>query len=127
MIEAALTARALGLGEHIGRHAPFLRSVRRAVDYDLIGLGENDEALGASEVTLLVRQVLPPLSDRLADRLPQAPLLSIAATARPSTPTNRHCSATSDNSRVHASSSRVGARGTHTSTEEQTNRLGSTP
>jgi len=70
VIEAALTARALGLGEHAGRHAPFLRSIRRALDYDLIGLDEHNEPLSGGEVTLLVRQVLPPLSQRLADRLP---------------------------------------------------------
>ena len=43
VIEAALTARALGLGEHSGRHAPFLRSIRRALDYDLVGLAESDD------------------------------------------------------------------------------------
>jgi hypothetical protein len=70
VIEAALTARALGLGEHSGRHAPFLRSIRRALDYDLIGLDERDDPSAVSEVTLLVRRLPPPLSERLADRLP---------------------------------------------------------
>ena len=81
VIEAALTARALGLGEHAGRHAPFLRSVRRAVDYDLSSLDENDEALAASEVTLLVRRVLAPLSERLANRLPPGLALEHRRTA----------------------------------------------
>jgi hypothetical protein len=70
VIEAALTARALGLGPHSGRHAPFLRSIRRALDYDLIGLEEHNELAAVSEATLLVRRLLPPLSERLADRLP---------------------------------------------------------
>jgi hypothetical protein len=118
VIEAALTARALGLGEHAGRHAPFLRSVRRAVDYDLIGLDENDEALGASEVTLLVRRVLPPLSERLADRLP--PSLAIehrrygSAVHADESPLLSHVRQLA---RTHLQLE-VGARGTHTSIEE---------
>lgn len=68
VIEAA--ARALGLGERSGRHAPFLRSIRRALDYDLIGLQDHNELAAVSEATLLVRRLLPPLSERLADRLP---------------------------------------------------------
>jgi hypothetical protein len=31
-----ITARALGLGEHPGRPAPFLRSIHLAIDYDLV-------------------------------------------------------------------------------------------
>jgi hypothetical protein len=69
VVEASSTAKALGLGEHAGRHAPFLRSIRRAIDFDLLGLEETD-ALGSGAVTLLVRRLLPPLSERLADRLP---------------------------------------------------------
>ena len=71
VLDAALTARALGLGEHPGRHAPFLRSIRRAVDYDLISLGESDENSPESEVQLLVRRLVPMLSTRLAERLPE--------------------------------------------------------
>jgi hypothetical protein len=71
VLEAALTARALGLGEHPGRHAPFLRSIRRAIDYDLVSVGRHDENAPESEVQLLVRRLVPMLSDRLAERLPE--------------------------------------------------------
>jgi len=71
VLEAALTARALGLGEHPGRHAPFLRSIRRAIDYDLVSVGERDENSPESEVQLLVRRLVPLLSNRLAERLPE--------------------------------------------------------
>ncbi|HEY5274258.1 MAG TPA: hypothetical protein VIJ34_13625 [Acidimicrobiales bacterium] len=71
VLEAALTARALGLGEHPGRHAPFLRSIRRAIDYDLVSVGERDENSPQSEVQLLVRRLVPMLSNRLAERLPE--------------------------------------------------------
>jgi hypothetical protein len=71
ILEAALTARALGLGERPGRHAPFLRAVRRAIDYDLISLGERDEKSPETEVPLLVRRLVPLLSNRLAERLPE--------------------------------------------------------
>jgi hypothetical protein len=70
VIHSASTARALGLGERSGRHAPFLRSIRRAIDYDLIGIDEQDETSAATETTLLVRRLLPPLPARLAERLP---------------------------------------------------------
>jgi len=71
VIEAALTAKALGLGEHAGRHAPFLP----ALDSPRARLrphrpDPHDETHATREVTLLVRRLLPPLSDRLADRLP---------------------------------------------------------
>jgi hypothetical protein len=72
VVEASLTARALGLGEHPGRHAPFLRAIRRAIDYDLVVVGAHDETIGATEIPLLVRRLVPPLSARLADRLPEA-------------------------------------------------------
>jgi hypothetical protein len=71
ILEAALTARALGLGEHPGRHAPFLRAVRRAIDYDLVSIGERDERSPETEVPLLVRRLVPMLSKRLAERLPE--------------------------------------------------------
>jgi hypothetical protein len=71
VIEVALTARALGLGEHPGRHAPFLRSIRRAIDYDLVSVGERDQRSPESEVQLLVRRLVPLLSNRLAERLPE--------------------------------------------------------
>lgn len=71
VLQADLTARALGLGEHSGRHAPFLRSIRRAIDYDLMSVGERDDHAPDTEVSLLVRRLIPLLSDRLADRLPE--------------------------------------------------------
>jgi hypothetical protein len=71
LLDAALTARALGLGEHPGRHAPFLRSIRRAIDYDLVSVGEREENTPESEVQLLVRRLVPMLSNRLAERLPE--------------------------------------------------------
>jgi hypothetical protein len=71
IVETALTARALGLGEHPGRHAPFLRAVRRAIDYDLVSVGERDETSPESEFPLLVRRLVPPLPKRLAERLPE--------------------------------------------------------
>ena len=71
VLDAALTARSLGLGEHPGRHAPFLRSIRRAIDYDLVSVGERDENSPESEVQILVRRLVPMLSSRLAERLPE--------------------------------------------------------
>jgi hypothetical protein len=71
VLDAALTARSLGLGEHLGRHAPFLRSIRRAIDYDLLSVGECDDNSPESEVQLLVRRLVPMLSNRLAERLPE--------------------------------------------------------
>jgi hypothetical protein len=71
VIETSATAQALGLGEHPGRHAPFLRAVRRAIDYDLVSVGESDESSPETEILLLVRRLVPPLSKRLAERLPE--------------------------------------------------------
>jgi hypothetical protein len=71
ILETALTARALGLGEHPGRRAPFLRAVRRAIDFDLISVGERDEKSPETEIPLLVRRLIPLLSKRLAERLPE--------------------------------------------------------
>jgi hypothetical protein len=70
IVEASATAQALGLGQRSGRHTPFLRSIRRAIDYDLVTIGECDGACPEKELLLLVRRLVPPLSDRLADRLP---------------------------------------------------------
>jgi hypothetical protein len=41
ILEAALTARAFGLGEHAGRHTPFRRAVPRAVEFDPIIRGRS--------------------------------------------------------------------------------------
>src|SRR5665213_3337929 len=62
----------LGLGEHPGRHAPFFRAVRRAIDYDLISVGERNEKSPEAEVPLLVRRLVPLLSKRLAREHHQA-------------------------------------------------------
>jgi hypothetical protein len=59
VLEAALTARALGLGAHPGKHAPFLRAVRRAIDFDLVGVDEPDARFPETEVPLLVRRTCP--------------------------------------------------------------------
>src|SRR5665213_664386 len=61
----------LGLGEHPGRHAPFFRAVRRAIDYDLISVGERSEKSPETEVPLLVRRLVSLLSKRLAERPPE--------------------------------------------------------
>jgi len=61
---------ALGLGERAGRHAPLLRSLRRAGDYDMVMTPQADESNDAATTRLvLVRRALPPLSPRLVERL----------------------------------------------------------
>lgn len=62
-ISVADTARALGLGERLGRNGPFARTVARAVDFDMARL---------SPTTLAVRRRLPPLPRRHLARLPEA-------------------------------------------------------
>lgn len=57
------TARALGLGERLGRSGPFARTVARAVDFDMARL---------TGTTLAVRRRLPPLPRRHLARLPEA-------------------------------------------------------
>ncbi len=56
-------ARALGLGERPGRHGPFLRSVTRAVDFDM--------ARVVSPGAVAVRRLVPVLSPRHVARLPR--------------------------------------------------------
>jgi hypothetical protein len=58
------TARSLGLGttERQSRHSPFMRTLRRSIDFDMAQL--------RSESTLAVRRKLPPLSRRHLSRLP---------------------------------------------------------
>lgn len=62
------TARALGLGDHHGRHAPFRRAVNRTIQFDLA------RATGPEE--LEVRRRLPSLSRRQLLRL--GPQLQVA-------------------------------------------------
>jgi len=63
VIELADTARALGLGERSGRHAPFARTVGRAIDFEMAQLRDSS--------TLAVRRHLPPLARRHLARLPE--------------------------------------------------------
>lgn len=56
------TARALGLGDGLGRNAPILRSVNRMIQFGM--------ALGTGEGELAVRRHLPPLARRHVERLP---------------------------------------------------------
>jgi len=63
VIELADTARALGLGERSGRHAPFARTVGRAIDFEMAQLRDAS--------TLAVRRHLPPLARRHLARLPE--------------------------------------------------------
>jgi len=58
------TARALGLGEHLGPNAPFARTVKRCVDF---GMAEWRDPLH-----LAVRRHLPPLARRHLRRLPES-------------------------------------------------------
>lgn len=62
------TARALGLGDHHGRHAPFLRAVNRTIQFDV--------ARAAGDEVLEVRRRLPPLNRRQLLRL--GPQLQVA-------------------------------------------------
>ena len=62
-LDLAETARALGLGERSGRHAPFLRTVARAVDFEM--------ATWRAPALLAVRRRLPPLARRHVARLPE--------------------------------------------------------
>ena len=80
-IEIALAeiGRALGLGDRPGRHAPLLRALRRAADYDLVMLGTHSgdgavsgELVPRDTLELLVRRRVPGLSTRLVERLDPA-------------------------------------------------------
>lgn len=65
----------LGLGERVGRHAPLLRSFRRAADYDMVMAATNthpEEDVTPAVQILLVRRSFPPLSSRLVARLAPA-------------------------------------------------------
>ena len=58
------TARALGLGDGLGRNAPILRSVNRMIQFGM--------AISTGEGQLAVRRRLPPLAARHLDRLSPA-------------------------------------------------------
>ena len=58
-----------------GKARSVLRAVRRAIDYDLVSVGERNEKSPETEVPLLVRRLVPLLSKHLAERLPE-PLAS---------------------------------------------------
>jgi hypothetical protein len=61
-LDLAETARSLGLGERTGRHAPFLRCVARAIDFNMASL--------RGPKSLAVRRYLPTLERRQLLRLP---------------------------------------------------------
>jgi len=63
-LHLAETARALGLGDRIGRNAPFRRALSRLCIYDLARAQGSDE--------LAVRTAVPPLPLRHARRLPDS-------------------------------------------------------
>jgi hypothetical protein len=79
-LDAAELARALGLGERAGRHAPFARTVQRCVDFDM--------ARWEGESRLAVRRRLPPLARRHLARLTEARRAEHEAylASRPDTP-----------------------------------------
>ena len=62
VIEVTDAARCLGLGERSGRHAPFLRTIARAIDFEMAAL--------RGSAKLAVRRSLPPLGRRQLNRLP---------------------------------------------------------
>ena len=64
VLDVEETARALGLGERLGPNAPFARTVKRCVDFDMA-------EWHAPEV-LAVRLRLPPLARRHIRRLPES-------------------------------------------------------
>jgi hypothetical protein len=67
-LSLAEVAHSVGLGDRLGRHAPFFRTVARAVDFAMIRIETCD--------TIAVRERLPLLSPRHLSRLPDALRLS---------------------------------------------------
>jgi len=63
-IDTEETARALGLGERLGPNAPFARTVRRCVDFQM--------AEWHGPLRLAIRRRLPPLARRHLRRLPES-------------------------------------------------------
>jgi len=63
-LDVAETARALGLSERTGRHAPFMRTVSRAVDFALIRFEDHG--------VLAARTRLPELTEGQLWRLPRS-------------------------------------------------------
>ncbi len=62
-------ARALGLGEKLGRHSPFIKAVHRSCQFELTSF-DNSHPSGA--ILLRARQKMPWLSRRMALALPDA-------------------------------------------------------
>ncbi len=79
LVEVTEMARALGLGERPGRHAPFLRTLARAIDFQMIRVEPPD--------SLAARVRVPALTSRHLARLPAslraAHLLATAPSAEP--------------------------------------------
>jgi hypothetical protein len=63
-VNLAETSRALGLGDRSGRNAPFMRTLARAIDFEM--------ARPAGPCVLEVRTKLPPLARRHLARLPES-------------------------------------------------------
>lgn len=63
VVETARLARELGIGERTGPAAPFARTVKRCVDFQMARW---------EEPVLMVRRRLPPLANRHLRRLPEA-------------------------------------------------------
>lgn len=64
VLDLEQTARSLGLGERLGPNAPFARTVKRCVDFDM--------AEWRAPEVLAVRLMLPPLARRHVRRLPES-------------------------------------------------------
>lgn len=62
-LSLSVTARRLGLAEHIGRGSVFMRALARLVQFELAELVDDH--------TLAVRRRLPPLTRRQVERLPE--------------------------------------------------------
>ncbi len=63
-VDLTETARALGLGERTGRNGAFLRSLTRAIDFNMVSVSDDR--------VVRVRRFLPTLSPRHLARLPHA-------------------------------------------------------
>lgn len=78
-VNTAELARQLGIGERTGPSAPFCRTVKRCVDFQMARW---------EEPALAVRRLLPPLANRHLRRLPEALRLEheALASSRPASP-----------------------------------------
>ncbi|MGD0742751.1 MAG: hypothetical protein ABSA31_05620 [Acidimicrobiales bacterium] len=75
VLDVTETARALGLGERPGRHAPFLRTIARAVDFQMIRVEQRDLVAARVRLPSLPERHLArlPVSLRAAHRLADSP------------------------------------------------------